>query len=49
MLDMMSRTLRAPRSLEIMDYGQKSCLHVALGIFIQYNSHLQKAGVQNYA
>jgi len=32
----------------LIDYGEKS--YLALGIiFIQYNSYLKKAGVQNYA
>ena len=41
--------ISGPHSLENhgLDYGHKPRL--ALGVFIQYNSYLKKAGVQNYA
>jgi len=34
-------TLCGPHSLENKNYGHKSCL--ALGIFIQYNSYVEKS------
>jgi len=45
MMDMMSRYVL--QTAQRMDYGQKSCL--VLGIFIQYNSYLKKAGTQKFA
>ena len=44
-MDVMSRYVL--QTAQRMDYGQKSCL--VLGIFIQYNSYLKKAGTQKFA